>query len=91
MIAPSLRATGSYLEPLQGGGIKKLGIVKPWAPPRSYGLVVRIDSSGDIVESLHSRVGGSCHGVTAARPAGGRLYIVSKGHSKLLVRAETGG
>ena len=83
-ISPSLRATGSYMEPLQGGGIKKLGIIKPWAPPRSYGLAVHIGSGGEIVESLHSRVGGSCHGVTSARPHGGDLFIVSKGHQRLV-------
>lgn len=83
-ISPSLRATGSYMEPLQGGGVKKLGIIKPWAPPRSYGLVVRFDRAGEVIESLHSRVGGGCHGVTSARPHGDRLFIVSKGHRKLV-------
>jgi hypothetical protein len=83
-IAPSLRATGSYKEPLQGGGIKKLGVVKAWAPPRSYGLVVRINSSGDIIESLHSRVGGACHGVTSVLPRGDDLFVVSKGHQRLV-------
>jgi sugar lactone lactonase YvrE len=84
-IAPSLRATGSWKEPLQGGGIKKLGVVKAWAPPRSYGLVMRISGDGDVMESLHSRVGGTCHGITSARPApGGDLFIVSKGHQRLV-------
>lgn len=88
-IAPSLRATGSYKEPLQGGGIKKLGVVKAWAPPRSYGLVVRIDSEGEIMESLHSRVGGTCHGVTSVRPNADGLFILSKGHQRL-VRQQRG-
>jgi hypothetical protein len=83
-IAPSLRATGSYKEPLQGGGIKKLGLIKAWAPPRSYGLVVRINSEGDIMESLHSRVGGTCHGVTAVQPYADGLYVLSKGHQRLV-------
>ncbi len=85
-IAPSLCATGSYKEPLQGGGIKKLGLVKAWAPPRSYGLVVRINSEGDIMESLHSRVGGTCHGVTAACLHGEGLFVLSKGHKRLVLQ-----
>ena len=28
---------------MQGAQLKKMGIVKPWAPPRSYGLVIRLD------------------------------------------------
>lgn len=82
-VRPSLRASGSYLEPLQGGGIKKLGIRKPWAPPRSYGLVVRLDAQAEPLFSMHSRVDGHCHGVMAAREADGRLIVVSKGDGRL--------
>lgn len=85
-IAPSLRATGSYKEPLQGGGIKKLGVVKAWAPPRSYGLVVRTNGEGDIMESLHSRVGGKCHGVTSVQSRANGLYVLSKGHQRLVFK-----
>ncbi|MFK7836876.1 MAG: SMP-30/gluconolactonase/LRE family protein [Sulfitobacter sp.] len=88
-IAPSLRATGSYKEPLQGGGVKKLGSVKAWAPPRSYGLVVRINAEGEIMESLHSRVGGTCHGVTSVQPHKKGLLVLSKGH-QTLVRQQQG-
>lgn len=83
-IAPSLRATGHYLEPLQGGAIRKLGIVKPWAPPRSYGLVVKLSGRGEIVDSLHSRAGGTHHGITACLRRGERLIAVSKGGGRLL-------
>lgn len=83
-IRPALRATGSYLEPLQGGGIKKLGIRKPWAPPRAYGLVVRLDAQCEPIFSLHSRVDGRNHGVTAAREIGDRLIVVAKGNDCLL-------
>lgn len=86
-IRPALRATGSYLEPLQGGGIKKLGIRKPWAPPRAYGLVVRLDAACEPVFSLHSRVDGRNHGVMAAREIGGRLVIAVKGNDCLLADA----
>jgi hypothetical protein len=83
-IAPSLRATGGYLEPLQGGAIRKLGIIKPWAPARSYGLVVRLSAEGEALESLHSRVGGRHHGITSVRVLGDRLLIASKGGECLL-------
>ena len=29
----------SFKEPMQGAHLKTMGVVKPWAPPRSYGLV----------------------------------------------------
>lgn len=91
-VRPSLRASGSYLEPLQGGGIKKLGIRKPWAPPRSYGLVVRLDAEAEPLFSMHSRVDGHCHGVMAVREADGRLIVVSKGDGRLCAYdLESGG
>lgn len=82
-IGPSLGGQFDYREPTQVGRIKKLGIQKPWAPARSYGLVGRLDGSGTTLDSLHSRVSGSFHGVTAACEHDGRLAIVSKGHGKL--------
>lgn len=89
-VAPSLRATGGYLEPLQGGSIRKLGIIKPWAPARSYGLVARLSGDGEALESLHSRVGGRHHGITAARIHGDQLLLASKGGG-LLLRHDLGG
>lgn len=89
-VRPALRTLGSHLEPLQGGGIKKLGIRKPWAPPRSYGLLLRLDAEHEPRESLHSRVDGSNHGIVAAREIGGRLVAVSKGNHCLLVEAPAG-
>lgn len=83
-VAPALAATDSYLEPLQGGGIKQLGIKKPWAPPRSYGLVLKLDRDLEPVRSLHSRVGGGRHGITGVREHAGTLCAVSKGHKLLL-------
>jgi sugar lactone lactonase YvrE len=86
-IAPTLATSGDALEPMQSGGIKALGIQKPWAPPRSYGLVARFDEAGDFRESLHSRVGGCYHGITAVRETRQGLVIVSKGHGRLLLDA----
>jgi sugar lactone lactonase YvrE len=84
-VAPALATAGDCLEPMQFGGIKALGIQKPWAPPRSYGLVARLDANGEAVESLHSRVGGRYHGITAAIEAAQGVIIVSKGSGRVLL------
>jgi SMP-30/Gluconolactonase/LRE-like region len=83
-IGPALDGRFDYREPTQVGRIKKLGIQKPWAPARSYGLVVRLDSRGEATESLHSRVDGRIHGVTAVLPMGSRVLAVSKGRNCLV-------
>jgi hypothetical protein len=83
-IGPALDGRFDYREPTQVGRIKKLGIQKPWAPARSYGLVVRLDSQGETTESLHSRVDGWIHGVTTVRPSGSRVLAVSKGRNCLV-------
>lgn len=83
-VRPALRTLNSGLEPLQGGGIKKLGRTKPWAPPRSYGLLALIDADGEFVESLHSRADGRRHGVVSSRQFGDELFICCKGSDELL-------
>jgi hypothetical protein len=84
-IGPALATTGDCHEPMQFGNIKALGIEKPWAPPRSYGLLARIDAEGEAVESLHSRRGGRHHGITAALETAQGLVIASKGSGRLLL------
>jgi len=84
-IAPALATSGDCLEPMQTGGIKALGIQKPWAPPRYYGLVARFDAHGEAEETLHSRVGGRYHGVTAAIETAQGIVIVSKGSGRVLL------
>ena len=64
-IAPALRSGNTFLEPMQGGSLKTMGVLKPWAPPRSYGLVIRLDDAGPVRYSLHSRVDGKHHGIIA--------------------------
>ena len=83
-IGPSLEGHFDYREPTQIGRIKKLGIQKPWAPPRSYGLIARLDAQGEPVESLHSRVDGRVHGVTAVRCVGNRVLAAAKGRDMLV-------
>jgi hypothetical protein len=83
-IAPALASGQSFLEPLQGAGVKQMGVLKPWAPPRSYGLVLKVADDGRIVESMHSQVDGKHHGITGIAEHGGALYAVSKGSGRLL-------
>lgn len=84
-IAPSLSSGRSFLEPLQCGGIKTMGIHKPWSPSRSYGLVVQLDAAMQPVSSLHSRANGSRHGITSALVFDGSIYAASKGGDAILV------
>jgi hypothetical protein len=83
-IAPALSSGKSFLEPLQGAGVKQMGVLKPWAPPRSYGLVLRLEPDGRVTRSLHSQVDGHHHGVTAVAQAGAALYVASQGAGRLL-------
>jgi len=83
-IAPALSSGETYLEPMQGAHLKTMGVVKPWAPPRSYGLVIRLDAQGLIRYSLHSRFDGKHHGIVAAAECDGWLYLLSKGRRRLL-------
>jgi hypothetical protein len=78
-VAPCLRSGRSPLEPLQQGGVRQLGVLKPWSPNRSYGLVARLDGAYRPVASLHSRANGRRHGVTSCLSVGGRLYFAAKG------------
>jgi hypothetical protein len=83
-IAPKLRSGQSFLEPMQGAHIKTMGVVKPWAPPRSYGLVIRLDASGAPRYALHSRVDGVNHGIVAAVEMDESLFAIAKGPGRLL-------
>ena len=86
-IAPALAATGDPHEFTQLGRVRVLGYLKPWAPPRAYGLVVRLDGRGRPVVSMHSRADGSRHGITGICAANGALWIAAKGCG-LILRAE---
>ncbi|MDR3466992.1 MAG: hypothetical protein P4M07_13710 [Xanthobacteraceae bacterium] len=83
-IGPMLDGRFNYREPTQIGRIKKLGIQKPWAPARSYGLVARLGGDGEPAESLHSRVDGRIHGVTGLWTDGTRVLAASKGRNRLV-------
>jgi hypothetical protein len=83
-ISPSLRHAQTFLEPLQGGALKQLGELKPWAPSRSYGLVVRFDAACRPLESFHSRANGTRHGINSCVSAGARLIVAAKGGNALI-------
>ncbi|MGO9768330.1 MAG: hypothetical protein ACLPSW_02035 [Roseiarcus sp.] len=83
-IAPAFRSGDSGREPVQAGGIRSMGVLKPWAPPRSYGLVVRIDANGIPVYSIHSRVGAENHGIVAVAELGTDLFVLAKGPRRVL-------
>ena len=83
-VAPRLSSGHSFKEPLQGAHIKTMGVMKPWAPPRSYGLVIRLDPDGSPLYSLHSRVDGVNHGIVSAIEHGGHLVMIAKGPRRVL-------
>jgi len=83
-IAPALSSGTSFLEPLQCGGVKTMGVHKPWSPSRSYGLVVRLDQTLQPIASFHSRSNGQRHGVTSAVEFAGVLVVAAKGGNALL-------
>lgn len=83
-IAPALVSGRSFLEPLQGGGVKHMATLNPWAPTRSYGLVARLDAACEPVASWHSRAGGAYHGVTSAIEHLGTVLVSSAGGDAIL-------
>ena len=83
-IAPSLAASRSFLEPLQNGGVKTMGIHKPWSPTRSYGLIVELDDRFLPVTSYHSRANSTRHGITSAVEHSGKFIATSRGGNVIL-------
>jgi hypothetical protein len=78
-IAPKLRSGHSFYESLQGGGVKHLGLLKPWAPTMSAGFCVKLDRAFQPRSSLQSRADGRTHGVTSAVEYGGRVFVAARG------------
>ena len=83
-VVPRLSSGKSFKEPMQGAHLKTMGVVKPWAPPRSYGLVIRLDAAFKPMFSLHSRVDGSNHGIVSAVESCDWLYMIAKGPRRVL-------
>ncbi len=89
-IAPTLSPPDSFLEPLQNGGVRSMGVHKPWSPTRSYGLVATLDARLQPVSSYHSRANGRFHGVTSAIAIDGVILAASKGGNHI-IRVQAGG
>ena len=87
-VRPALSSGEDFLEPLQAAHAITLGILKPWAPPRSYGLVLKMDEDFEITNSFHCRTGGKRHGITGVAEKKGELYVVSKGNNMVLRSGE---
>jgi sugar lactone lactonase YvrE len=83
-VAPRLNSGNSFREPMQGAHLKTMGVIKPWAPPRSYGLVIRLNADCSPRYSLHSRVDGVNHSVVAVAETSDTLYVLAKGAGRLL-------
>jgi hypothetical protein len=70
-----------------------MGILKPWAPTFSYGLVIRLGNDLRPLSSLHSRANGRVHGITSLATADvdglQHLWIGAKGDGLVLAVAES--
>jgi hypothetical protein len=78
-MAPALSSGHSFEEPLQGGAVRHLGINKPWAPTRSYGMLVELNEAFSPLRSAHSRADGKRHGLTSSLSLGEKVLVASKG------------
>lgn len=83
-MAPALSSGRNCWEPLQQGQIRHHGIMKPWSPTKSYGLLATMDVTGRFLRSIHCRAGGVRHGITSAIELGSRIIMTSKGGGVLL-------
>ncbi|MBZ9676326.1 SMP-30/gluconolactonase/LRE family protein [Mesorhizobium sp. ES1-1] len=88
-IGPELAGSARPDQPLSQGSVRQMGVLKPWAPSRSYGLVARCDENGVPRESWHSRADGAMHGITSVWEHGGDVYATSRGSGTLLRLAAT--
>lgn len=84
-IAPSTDPTEHPFHPAQVGGLRSQNILKPWAPPRSYGLVAELGADFLAKRSWHSRAGGKRHGMDALVGYRGKVVAASRGANALIV------
>jgi hypothetical protein len=83
-VAPKYESGVSFHAPMQGGALKQMGILKPWAPTLSYGLVAELADNFVPRDSYHSRAGGLRHGMTAALEHQGELWLAGRGCGEIL-------
>jgi hypothetical protein len=89
-LVPRLRSETPHTDALQMGQLRMLGVLKPWAPPRSYGLIAHLDVHGRFDWSVHSRPDGRNHGVTDVVEHHGRVVMAMRGR-RALASIEIGG
>lgn len=82
--SPALHSGRDFLEPLHLGGIRVMGQIKPWAPSRSYGLLVRLGADFQPMASAHSRTDGTRHGVTSVLACDDTLLVAAQGGDAIL-------
>lgn len=82
--APTLSSGRSFQEPMQLGALRVMGALKPWAPTRSYGLVVHLGDDFQPLGSAHSRSDGKRHGVTSCIEWEEHIWVASKGGNEVL-------
>ena len=87
-MVPQLRNDNPYTSALQLGQLRVLGVLKPWAPARSYGLLAAVDRDGRFAASLHSMVDGAQHGVTRVISRNDNLIIAVRGSRTVITTKE---
>jgi hypothetical protein len=83
-VGPVLSSSIAPNQPMTKGLVRQMGILKPWAPSQSYGLIAKYDASGHVRATYHSRADGLTHGITDICEHEGDLFIISKGAGALL-------
>jgi hypothetical protein len=83
-LVPQLRRENPYREALQSGQLRVMGVIKPWAPPKSYGLAFELSTSRGVTRSFHSRADGVVHGVTGVFARGKVAIATSRGRANLV-------
>ncbi len=78
-MAPALGSGNSFKEPMQGSQLKQMGILKPYAASRSYGLVAFCNSEMTPLGAFHSRADGQRHGAVSTCETDEALYVASRG------------
>jgi hypothetical protein len=83
-ISPRLSPALSHDFPIESGATRLFGLIKPWAPSFSYGLVMWLDRDLMPVGSAQSRANGRRHGISDALSWQGQVIAVSRGSSEIL-------
>lgn len=83
-VAPEMSVSTAPDQPISQGMVRQMGVVKPWAPSRSYGLAALCDADFKVVKTWHSRADGLMHGITATCAYNGEYYATSKGNDCLI-------